>query len=411
MLPRLYGEPSKANNQVGVLRKIVLYFGPKRAFMKLLPTEEPWTSLTSLALRSDARQREHVFKIQARKPAESPTSEMLTLPAGNVVALSDEYAVISESAIQGFLAFLSQFEIDTLYLQNPPAYLASQFTSLDVELEVEEYDYRTVDETVLSRLDAEYEQRIFGQPEVREALLTALLPLARGDRAKPVTLLFYGPTGSGKTETAKLIGELVGQPIFRKQFSMFHSGEFASYLFGGRHSQICLAKELMERESNILLFDEFDKPNPVFHSAFYQLFDEGIYCDRNYRTEVRAAVIVCTTNYESAEDAARHLGLPLFARFDAVIRFAKLSAEANRAIVRHEYAEQIAALPPHEREAVQGARILETLLNDAGTLYSARHVKRAVQDAISAVLLARLRTGWRAASAEEPGRRKVTPIK
>ncbi|MGE4528954.1 MAG: AAA family ATPase [Rhodospirillaceae bacterium] len=389
----------------------MLYFGPKRAFVKLLPTEEPWTSLTSLALRSDARQREHVFKIQARKPAETPSAEMLTLPAGDVVAFSDEYAVISENAIQGFLAFTSQFEIDTLYLQNPPAYLASQFASLDVELEVEEYDYRTVDETVLSRLDAEYEQRIFGQPDAREALLTALLPLTRTDRIKPVTLLFYGPTGSGKTETAKLIGELVGQPIFRKQFSMFHSGEFASYLFGGRHSQICLAKELMERESNILLFDEFDKPNPVFHSAFYQLFDEGVYCDRNYRTEVRAAVIVCTTNYESAEDAARHLGLPLFSRFDSVIRFSKLSAEANRAIVRHEYAEQLALLPPHEREEIQKANILETLLHEAGSLYSARHVKRAVQDAMSAALLARLRRNWGAATAGAPGRRKVTPIK
>lgn len=394
---------------MGRLKKIVLYFGPKRAFVRLLPPEEPWTSLTFLALRSDARQREHVFKVQARKQAESPAVDMLKLPAGNVVAFSDEYAVISESAIQGFLAFLSQFEIDTLYLQNPPAYLVLQFESLDVEIAVEKYDYRAVDEAVLSRLDAAYERRIFGQPEVLETLLTALLPLTRGNRTKPVSLLFYGPTGSGKTETAKLIAETMGQPIFRKQFSMFHSGEFASYLFGGRHSQICLAKELMERESNILLFDEFDKPNPIFHSAFYQLFDEGVYADRNYRTEVRGAVIVCTTNYQSAEDAIQHLGPPLFSRFDSVIRFAKLSAEANRAIMRHEFEEQLAALAAHERETVQNADVLAQLLDQAGTLYSARHVKRAVQDAVSTVLLAHLRTGWRT-TAEESARRRVAPL-
>jgi SpoVK/Ycf46/Vps4 family AAA+-type ATPase len=378
---------------VAVLKKIVLYSGPKRAFVKRLP-EVAWTSLTTLALRSDARQREHVFRIQARKQDEAAT-EIAKIPAPNVVAFSDEYAAISESAIQGFLAFASQFEIDALYLQNPPAHLVDQFAKLDVEVETEEYRYHSIDEAILRRLDAEYGRRIFGQTEVLETLLTALFPLTRGDREKPVTMLFYGPTGSGKTETAKLIGELVGQPIFRKQLSMFHSGEFANYLFGGKHSQISLAKELMERESNILLFDEFDKPNPVFHSAFYQLFDEGVFCDRNYRAQVRAAVIVCTTNYESADDAVRHLGLPLFSRFDSVVRFAKLSAEANSAIVRRAYDEQIAALSLHEQEDVQNSNVLETLLDNAKTLCSARHVKRAVQDAVSSVLLARLRNNWR----------------
>jgi hypothetical protein len=376
------------------LRRIVLYFGPRRAFVKLLP-EAAWTSLTSLALRSDARQREHVFRIQGRRPGE-PTEEIPKIPVANVVAFSDEYAAISENAIQGFLAFVSQFEIDTLYLQNPPSYLADRFVKLDIELEVEKYRYESIDEAILRRLDAEYEQRIFGQPEVLETLLTALFPLARGNRAKPVTMLFYGPTGSGKTETAKLIGDLVGQPIFRKQLSMFHSSEFANYLFGGRHSQICLAKELMERESNVLLFDEFDKPNPVFHSAFYQLFDEGFYCDRNYHAEVRSATIICTTNYESADDAAHHLGLPLFSRFDSIVRFSKLSAEANRAIVRREYGEQIAVLSLQEQEDVQNANILGTLLDNASTLCSARHVKRSVRNAVSSCLLARLRNNWRA---------------
>ncbi len=361
--------------------------------MKLLP-EAAWTSLTTLALRSDARQREHVFRVQGRKPGEL-SEEVPKIPVAYAVAFSDEYAAISESAIQGFLAFISQFEIDTLFLQNPPAYLVDLLVQLDIEIEVKEYRYQGIDETVLRRLDAEYENRIFGQPDVLETLLTALFPLTRAGRTKPVTLLFYGPTGSGKTETAKLISELVGQPIFRKQFSMFHSNDFASYLFGGKHSQLSLAKELMERESNVLLFDEFDKPNPVFHSAFYQIFDEGIYRDRNYHAEVRAAVIVCTTNYESADDAARQLGLPLFSRFDAVVRFAKLSAEANRAIVRREYEARVAVLTPPEQQLVQNANILEALLDGAGALCSARHVKRAVRDAVSSCLLDHLRSHWR----------------
>ena len=91
-----------------------------------------------------------------------------------------------------------------------------------------------------------------------------------------MVLMFYGPSGVGKTETAKFISKALGEKIFRKQFSMFHSEEFSDYLFGENHSRPCFAKDLLERESNVILLDEFDKPAPVFHSVFYQLFDEGV---------------------------------------------------------------------------------------------------------------------------------------
>lgn len=368
------------------MKKVVLYFGPKRAFLKMLPRKTPRVSLTDLALRSDARQREHLFKIQGRKPSE-PEQTMLKEAVPCVVAFSDEYAAISESAISGFLAFLSQFDVEMLYLQNPPYYLVEQLGKLNQTVKLARYQYRSVDAALLRRLDREYDQSIVGQQEVKRRLLTALYPLCRPERTKPVVLLFYGPTGVGKTETAKLLADLMGQRLFRKQFSMFHSGDFASYLFGGKHSQNCLAKELLERESNVLLFDEFDKPNPVFHSAFYQLFDEGIYHDKNYQVELERSVILCTSNYESAEEAQRLLGAPLFSRFDAVIRFDELSEQANRAILENEYAAQTAPLSMEERALLDRAGILPRLLEQARDLCNARQTKRAVQDAIARALV------------------------
>jgi hypothetical protein len=89
-----------------------------------------------------------------------------------------------------------------------------------------------------------------------------------------------------------------------------------------------LSKELLERDpTSSFLFDEFDKPDPVFHSAFYQLFDEGIFEDKNY-------FVSCTRhhhlhlNYASAQEALEKLGPPYFLRFDAVIGFAPLSARS-----------------------------------------------------------------------------------
>lgn len=77
---------------------------------------------------------------------------------------------------------------------------------------------------------------------------------------------------------------------------MYQNNESANYLFGGKYNEKSFAKDLIGRDSNVILLDEFDKAYSVFHSAFYQLFDEGIYEDQNYKVDVRHALIICTSN-------------------------------------------------------------------------------------------------------------------
>lgn len=119
---------------------------------------------------------------------------------------------------------------------------------------------------------------------MKDRLLATLYPLLqKSSKRKPIVLMFYGKSGVGKTKTTKFIGKVLGQPLYRKQFSMFHSREFQGYLFGGTHSQASFSCDLLERGSNVLLIDEFDKPHPVFHSDFYRLLDKGIFEDKNYQ--------------------------------------------------------------------------------------------------------------------------------
>lgn len=370
------------------MKQVTVYYGPKDAFRTLLPAEVRQTTLIELAIKSDAKMREHSFKIQARcdnTPAEK--KEKIDC----LVAYSDEYAAISENAIQSFIGFVSQFELDRVFLQNPPLYIVEQFLKLKQPFKVKKYEYRAISPEVLRTIDQKYSDVILGQPAVKNQLLTALFPLTRGWRQqKPVVLLFYGPSGVGKTETAKLLGEILGERLFRKQLSMFHSDDFSAYLFGGRHSQNCLAKELLERESNIILFDEFDKPDPVFHSAFYQLFDEGVFEDKNYSVEVYNAIIICTSNYQSAQDARARLGDPIFSRFDAVIGYEALSRETVARLTRSELSSQLGELDREERAAIEEERLFGEIDRQLRDSPNAREVRRAVRDAISRVLLERL---------------------
>lgn len=239
----------------------------------------------------------------------------------------------------------------------------------------------------LKILNKEYELRIIGQNNVKIQLLSALYPLAMNRISKPLVLLFYGPTGVGKTETAKYLSELMSEELFRKQFSMFQSEDFATYLFGGKHTQNCFARELLERESNIILLDEFDKPNPVFHSAFYQLFDEGIFDDKNYHVEVKNAIIICTSNYLSEDDIRSKLGAPIYSRFDEIIKFEDINEEGIKCLIKMEFDKQYTNLTIDEKEIVDKEDVLMKILDNATYLKNAREIKKIIREATSFSIL------------------------
>lgn len=305
---------------------INIFIGPKREFEKRKPSYN-FITFVDLVTQSDAQRR--VFKHQVEGQEHNEEKEVLHYD--NVVAYSDDYLAITESAFNSFIGFIYEFDIDNLYLQNPPEYIVDQIHKLtDVEIVENKYDFNNINIDILKKIKSTINERIIGQKQPIKRVIGALYPLAKGRIQKPCVILLYGPTGVGKTETAKFLSDIMKEKVFRKQFSMFHSEDFASYLFGGKHSQNCFARELLERESNIILLDEFDKPNPVFHSAFYQLFDEGVFEDRNYKVELRKSIIICTSNFKSEKDIKDKLGEPIYSRFDAIIKYNDLDLNSKK---------------------------------------------------------------------------------
>lgn len=368
------------------MKKIVIYYGPKSGFARRLPRKTPIKTISELAIQSDKQMREHVFKIQGRRSeVTEPENNKPHVPC--LVGFSDQYAALSESAIQGFLSFIAQYDIEALYLQNPPLQLTAQLQSLRVSTKILRYPYKSIDYDMLREIKTAYSNVIIGQENVLRRLLVSLYPLCKTDYDKPAVFLFYGPTGVGKSETAFFLSRIIGQKILRKQLSMFNTSEFASYLFGGRHSQNCFAKDLMERESNIILLDEFDKANPIFHSAFYQFFDEGVYEDKNYRAEIKNAVIVCTSNYRSRQEVQETLGSSLFARFEAVIEFNSLSRETIIKIMDKEYNAYLDTLGSEELSIISLETIHSELIELVDKIDNSRQIKRVVRNAISEALL------------------------
>lgn len=318
------------------MNKVKIYYGSKKWFDKNRPST--YRNLTEVVNELDEQKRKNIMFI-ANMPKNNESDKMVEditkKPAADIlVADEGEYSGVQEHVIMNFANFLGEIDVNTLILQNPPKQIRNQLEILYpkkkniIKIEYEKYNHITPRK--LKEFNQLYDEHIVGQNVVKKELLPLLYSRTiSANRNKPLVLLFCGKPGIGKTETAKYLAELIGGKLFRQQFSMFQNNQFSNYLFGGNHHEKSFAKDLLGRESDVILLDEFDKANPIFHSAFYQLFDDGIYEDTNYYLELKNAIIICTTNYTSREEIIKNLGEAIFNRFNAVIYFEELSIESK----------------------------------------------------------------------------------
>ena len=111
---------------------------------------------------------------------------------------------------------------------------------------------------------------------------------------------------------------------------------YSEYFFGDAPNRKSLGFDLLERESNLIFFDELDKCPEHFFSAFYTLFDNTLFKDATYDADVSGIVIILTSNYQTEDEMKKHLGLPIFFRIDKSIHFDDFGCDTIYTIVKSE---------------------------------------------------------------------------
>ncbi|WP_231118172.1 AAA family ATPase [Lysobacter silvisoli] len=160
----------------------------------------------------------------------------------------------------------------------------------------------------LERLRALFRTRVIGQDEAVDALLDriALLKAGLTDNGRPIgVFLFAGPTGTGKTELAKALGELLfgsDERLLRLDMSEFQSEDAAWRLTADDDGQgvRSLTSRIRQQPFSVVLLDEFEKAHPKVWDLFLQVFDDARLSDRSGHTaDFRHSIIILTSNVGS----------------------------------------------------------------------------------------------------------------
>lgn len=276
---------------------------------------------------------------------------------------------------------------------------------------------------ILLNLEELIHQRIINQEEAVKEVSTALRR-ARSEvtvRKGPMgTFLFLGPTGVGKTETAKALTEIYfgsEKKMIRLDMSEFQDIKDISRLIGSAGEEGLLTTQAAENPFSMILLDEIEKAHPNILNLFLQVLDEGFLTDGlGRKIDFKSSIIIATSNagyqiiLEAIKQKTEWSGVkqklldyvfekaifrPEFInRFDAMVVFKPLSKEHLLAIaellfrklknnLKEKGIEFVATMPLKEK-------IVELGYNPT---FGAREMRRVIQDKVENGLASALLSG------------------
>jgi ATP-dependent Clp protease ATP-binding subunit ClpA len=157
----------------------------------------------------------------------------------------------------------------------------------------------------LKELEKNLPNRVMGQPEIEKIL--KVIKAGNSSLAEPTKpiarVMLVGPTGNGKTETAKVIAEELGIPLVTIDMSNFQDQHAKAKLIGSPPGYVGFDKkaaleDVADNPYCVLLLDEIDKAHPEVHNIFLSVFDEGRVQLMNGKTVYfNNTIIIATSNF------------------------------------------------------------------------------------------------------------------
>ena len=275
----------------------------------------------------------------------------------------------------------------------------------------------------LLRMEQELRKRVVGQEDAVKAVCNAVRRSYAGlhDPKKPIgSFLFLGPTGVGKTETAKALAEFLFDDesnMIRIDMTEFMEKHSVSRLVGAPPGYVgyeeggVLTEAVRRRPYSVILFDEVEKAHPDVFNILLQVLDDGILTSgQGTQVNFKNTMIILTSNLGSQHllevsddekakklvmnEVRKHFRPELLNRLDDLIVFHHLAQSQLTQIVDIQL-DQVKKLLEGKNLSMVVDRKAKELLAERGydPVYGARPLKRLITDLILNPLSMRLLEG------------------
>src|SRR5438876_1600177 len=360
-------------------------------------------------------EKDAIQKIQAKKAEleQLRTEAELATRRGDL----QKAAEISYGRLPSIEKEIQQLEKRLAEIQKKGKYLKEEVDAEDIAEIVSKWTGIPVTKMMesekerLLKLEDELGQRVIGQREALAAVANAVRRARAGlqDPNRPTgSFIFLGPTGVGKTETAKALAEFLfddERALVRIDMSEYMEKHAVARLIGAPPGYVGyeeggqLTEAVRRRPYSVVLFDEIEKAHPDVFNVLLQILDDGRLTDSQGRTvDFRNTVLIMTSNvgsqylldaaavgWEQTEtkvlDLLRQTFKPEFLnRVDDVIMFRPLSHEDIAKIVDLQIA-RVAKLVADRKLTLDVTPAAKQLFVAEGydPVYGARPLKRAIQ--------------------------------
>ncbi len=282
---------------------------------KIDTTDASWF-LEQVQLRDNSKQIIYVNQ----EPIEKPKASLLIIKNDNYHGIVDS----AHDRLGGLIEDLTKPTAE-IFVHNPPhnlsGYLTDQYNRGIIDLTIRREEYTILREPgQFSSSIKSITERIIGQDNAINEISKSIWYLTSVERKKPYVIMLYGGSSLGKTELVREVAEKFFEGKFlEKHLSMFKNNNYSDYFFGDAPNRRSIGFDLLERESNLIFFDEIDKCPEYFYSAFYTLFDNTLFKDSTYDVDVSGVIIILTSNYQNEDEMKKLLGLPVFYRIDKLM--------------------------------------------------------------------------------------------